>query len=322
MHHGVYSTHIRNEDDTLIEAVTEAIETAKKSGVSLEISHLKTCYPRNWNKIDELIKLIESAKKDGVNIMADRYPYIAFATGLNACFPTWARAGSTNDFIERLKNPDTLAKIDAFLKEKEIKYGSWKNVVISEVASEKNNYCEGKNILELSEMNKKSPIEFIKDIIIEENSRVGMITFAMNEDNLKKILQHPLVVVGSDGSSIAPYGELGKGKPHPRHYGAFARILGKYVREDSALTMAQAINKMTSMTAKKFNILKRGELKESYYADIVIFDPLTVVDKSDWKNPHQYAKGVKHVIVNGKSVIYEEEHTGILSGKIIRRGVA
>ena len=320
-HKGVYSTHLRNEDDTLLEAVSEAIEIARKSGVSLEISHLKTCYPRNWHKIEELIKLIESAKKDGINILADRYPYIAFATSLSACFPTWSRAGSTKDFIDRLKNPDLVEKIDSFLKEKEIKYGSWKNVVISGVSNEKNKYCEGQNILELSTRNNKSPIQFIKDLLIDENSQVGMITFAMNEENLQKILQHPLTVIGSDGSSIAPYGELGKGKPHPRHYGAFSRILGKYVREASVLSMAKAIQKMTSTTAKKFNILNRGELKENYFADLVVFDPETVADKADWSNPHQYSVGIKYVIVNGKLTIKEGEHLGALSGKIIRRGV-
>jgi N-acyl-D-amino-acid deacylase len=164
-------------------------------------------------------------------------------------------------------------------------------------------------------------LQFIKDIIIEEDSNVGMITFAMSEDNLCRILKHPLVVIGSDGSSIAPYGELGKGKPHPRHYGAFSRVLGKYVRQDSILSLPEAIKKMTSLTANKFNILNRGILKEKYFADIVVFDPLKVIDKADWKNPHQFAEGVKNVIVNGKVVINETEHSGVLSGKIIRRGV-
>jgi N-acyl-D-amino-acid deacylase len=321
-HHGVYSTHLRNEDDTLLEAVSEAIEIARKSGVSLQISHLKTCYPRNWHKIDDLLKLIESAKSEGINILADRYPYIAFATSLSACFPTWTRAGSTKDFLDRLKNPDLIDKIDSFLKEKEIKYGSWKNVVISGVATEKNKYCEGQNIIDLSAKNNKSPIQFIKDLLIEEESRIGMITFAMSEDNLIKILQHPLTVLGSDGSSIAPYGKLGEGKPHPRHYGAFSRVLGRYVRDTATLTMAKAIQKMTSTTANKFNILKRGELKENNFADIVVFDPGTVADKADWSNPHQYATGIKYVLVNGKLTIKEGEHSGLLAGKIIRRGVS
>lgn len=320
-YNGVYSTHLRNEDDTLLEAVDEAIKIAKDSGVSLEISHLKTCYPRNWNKIDRLIDMLEKADESGIKIMADRYPYIAFATSLSACFPTWTRAGETQDFLDRLKDENLKEKIDSYLKEKEIKYGSWKNVVISGVATEKNKYCEGKNIEDLARQNSSNPIQFIKDLIIEERSRVGMITFAMNEDNLKRILSHPLVVIGSDGSSIAPYGELGKGKPHPRNYGSFARVLGKYVRSESLFSMQTAIKKMTSMTAKKFNIANRGVLKENYYADIAIFDPSSIEDLSNWSNPHQYPRGMKHVIVNGKLTIFEEEHTGNLSGKIIRRGV-
>lgn len=318
-YNGVYSTHIRNEDDTLLEAVSEAIEIAEHSGVSLQISHLKTCYPRNWYKINELLLLIDKAKTNGINILFDRYPYIAFATSLSACFPIWTREGSTDDFIKRLKDENLAEKIDSFLREKEIKYGSWENVLISSVDSEKNKYCEGKSIKELANEQKKSPIQFIKELIIEEKNKVGMITFAMNEDNLKKILSHPLSVIGSDGSSIANYGLLSQGKPHPRHYGAFARVLGKYVREEKVLNLPKAIQKMTSMTAKKFNIINRGVIKENYFADIVIFDPDTITDLANWKNPHQYAKGIKYVLVNGKLTIFEEEHTGILSGKIIKR---
>jgi len=319
-YNSVYSTHLRNEDDTLLEAVNEAIDIAKKSGVSLEISHLKTCYPRNWNKIDELLLTLESAKEKGIKILADRYPYTAFATSLSACFPTWTREGSTDDFINRLKDINLAEKIDNYLKEKEIKYGNWENVLISNLESEKNKYCIGKNILELSKINQKTPIQFIKDLLIEEKSNVGMIVFAMSENNLTRILKHPLVVIGSDGSSIAPYGVLGQGNPHPRHYGAFARVLSKYVREEKIMDLPTAIKKMTSITAKKFNIMNRGSIKENYYADITIFDPDEVKDLSEFNKPHQYAKGIKYVLVNGKLTINEEEHTGILSGKIIRRG--
>jgi len=319
-YNSVYSTHLRNEDDTLIEAVNEAIDIAEKSGVSLEISHLKTCYPRNWNKIDKLLLTLESAKEKGINILADRYPYTAFATSLSACFPIWTREGTSDDFINRLKDVNLSDRIDSYLKEKEIKYGSWENVLISNVDSEKNKYCIGKNILELSNINQKNPIQFIKDLLIEEKSNVGMIVFAMSENNLKRILKHPLVVIGSDGSSIAPYGVLGQGNPHPRHYGAFARVLNKYVREEKVLDLPTAIKKMTSITAKKFNIMNRGVIKENFYADITIFDPDEVKDLSEFNKPHQYAKGIKYVLVNGRITINEEEHTGALSGKIIRRG--
>jgi N-acyl-D-amino-acid deacylase len=317
---GIYATHMRDEGDTLLEAIDEAITIAHETKVSLQISHLKVAYPRNWSKINAVLLKIEEAKKKGIDILADRYPYIAGSTGLSLYFPLWARQGTTSEFLARLKNPDLDSKLRSYSKEQEKKLGSWDKVLICDVFTEKNKKLEGKNILEASRENGKEAYDFMRDLLIEEENRVGMIIFMMKEDNLKRILAHPLVVIGSDGSAVAPYGLLGKGKPHPRHYGTFPRILGKYAREDKLFTLPQAIQKMTSLTAQKFGLSKRGQIKEDFFADIVIFDPTKVKDLATWENPHQYPKGIDYVFVNGKIVVSEGNHTGNLPGRILKKG--
>ena len=318
---GVYATHMRDEGDYLLEAIDEAIRIAKEAKVSLQISHLKVAYPRNWSKIDSALRKIDDAKKEGIEILADRYPYIAGSTGLSLYFPLWARQGTTEEFIARLKDPTLDEKIRSYVKEQEKKLGSWDKVLICSVFTEKNKHLEGKSILEAAKEAGKEPYEFMRDLIIEEKNRVGMITFMMNEDNLKRILAHPLVVIGSDGNAVAPYGKLKKGKPHPRYYGTFPRVLGKYVREEKVLTLPEAIKKMTYLTAKKFGLKGRGQIKEGYFADIVIFDPEKVIDLATWEKSHQYPKGIEYVIVNGQIVIEEGKHTGMLPGKILKKEI-
>lgn len=318
-HNGVYATHMRNEGEFLLEAVTESIDIARETKVSLQISHLKVANQGNWSKIDDLLATIEAAKKEGININADRYPYIAGSTGLSYYFPLWAKQGTTKDFIKRLKDPALDAKIRNFVKEKEKMLGSWDRVVISSIFSEKNKKYEGKNILQCAKEAGKECYEFMRDLLIEEENRVSMISFFADEGNLKRILAHPLVVIGADGSAVAPYGILGKGKPHPRHYGTFPRVLGKYVREEKLLSLPQAVQKMTSTTAQKFGLKNRGLVEEGYYADLVVFDPGKVIDKATWKNPHKYPAGIKVVVVNGRVVIRDGEHTGQLPGKILTK---
>jgi N-acyl-D-amino-acid deacylase len=192
-------------------------------------------------------------------------------------------------------------------------------VVISSVVSEKNKIFEGKSVQEGAKEAGKKPYDFMKDLLIEERNRVDMVTFMMKEKNLKRILAHPLVGVGSDASAVAPYGLLHRGKPHPRHYGTFPRVLGKYVREDKIVPMPEMLKKMTSVPAQKFGFGKRGTLKSGYFADIVIFDKDKVIDKATWTDPHQYSEGIEYVLVNGRVVIKEGEHTGDLPGKVLRK---
>lgn len=318
---GVYATHMRDEGDMLLESLDESIETARQTGVSLQISHLKMAYPRNWDKIDAALAKIEEAKKEGISISCDRYPYIAGSTGLSFYFPLWARQGTTDEFLARLKDPALESKLRAHLEEQEKKLGSWEKVVISSVVSEGNRRFEGKSVLEGAQELGKEPFIFIRDLLIEEKNRVGMVIFMMKEENLKRILAHPLVGVGTDGSAVAPYGLLGRGKPHPRLYGTFPRVLGKYVREEKIAPLPEMLMKMTSLPARKFGFERRGAILNEYFADIVIFDEDKVIDKATWTDPHQYPVGIEYVIVNGKVVIQRGEHTGSLPGKILRKQI-
>jgi N-acyl-D-amino-acid deacylase len=316
---GVYATHMRDEGDELIESLDESIEAARKTGVSLQISHYKIAYPRNWHKIDAALAKIEEAKNNGISIFCDRYPYIAGSTGLSFYFPLWAKQGTTDEFLAKLKDPALESRIRAHLAEQEKKLGSWNKVVISSVVTEKNKTFEGKSVLAGAKETGKSPYDFMKDLLIEEKSRVGMVTFMMKEENLERILSHPLVGIGTDGSAVAPYGLLHRGKPHPRLYGTFPRVLGKYVREEKIVPLPEMMRKMTSIPAQKFGFGKRGTLKSGYFADIVIFDQDKVIDKATWTDPHQYPEGIEYVLVNGRVVIKEGEHTGDLPGKVLRK---
>jgi len=277
---GVYATHMRDEGDYLLESLDEAISIARQAGVSLEISHLKIAYPRNWHKIDAALARIEEAKKSGISIFADRYPYIAGSTGLSFYFPLWARQGTTDEFLARLKDPTLENKIRAYLSQQEKKLGSWEKVIISSVVTDKNKRFEGKSVLQGAQQTGKDPYEFMRDLLLEERNRVSMITFMMKEENLKRILAHPLVGVGSDGSAIAPYGPLGRGKPHPRHYGTFPRVLGKYVRDEKILLLPEMLKKITALPAQKFGFKKRGVLKAGYLADLVVFNKDKILDKA------------------------------------------
>lgn len=316
-HNGIYATHMRSEGNFLLESIDEAVEIARKANISLEISHFKTAYPANWPKLDEAFAKIEAAQKEGINILADRYPYIAGATSLSLFFPLWALQGKTKDFIARLQDPALDSKIRAHVKTEEEKLGSWDKVIISSVFTQKNKNLEGMTILEAAANWGKQPYDFMRDLLIQEENRVGMVIFMDSEENLKRVLAHPLIVIGADATAVAPYGILARGKPHPRYYGSFVRVLGKYAREDKIFTLSRAIQKMTSMTARKFRLLNRGQIADGYFADLVVFDPDKVIDCATWKDPHQYPKGIHHVLVNGQIVITQGEHTGMLPGKIL-----
>jgi N-acyl-D-amino-acid deacylase len=316
---GLYATHMRDEQDFIQEAVDEAIRITREAGLPLQISHLKVGYPRNWPKVPAVIRQIEDARDSGLDIFCDRYPYIAGATGLSLYFPLWAREGTTLDFLTRLKDPSLQDRLRAALAEAEGKLGSWDKVLISDVVSDANNWVEGRTILEAAGRAGKPSYEFMRDLLLDEKGRVGMISFTMNEDNLKRILSHPLVGVCSDSEAVAPYGPLRKGKPHPRYYGTFPRVLGKYVREEKLLSLEAMVRKMTSVPARRFGFARRGVLREGHIADIVIFDPDKVIDKATWADPHQYPEGIPHVIVSGLAVIENGEHTGRLPGKVLRK---
>jgi len=316
-YNGVYSTHMRSEDAKVEEAIEEAIEIAVKSGVSLQISHFKACNKPNWHKVDNMLKLVHDAKNAGVDVLLDRYPYNAWGTGLSSFLPLWSRQGETDEVLARLQDEETAKKISEYMNTRANLIGGWDHVMISSCSKEHNKKLQGKYISEAAKATGKKPTQFVFDILLEERNNVGVIGFAMDENNLKKVLADPLTVIGSDGTTSAPYGKLHRGNPHPRYYGSFARVLGKYCREEKIFDWQTAIKKMTSMSAKKLHLEKRGEIAIDCFADITIFDPKTVIDQATFTNPHQYAKGIEYVLVNGKVVIKNNEHTGALPGKIL-----
>ena len=316
---GKYATHMRSEDDLLLEAIDEAVTIARDAQVSLQISHFKACYRRNWDKLDAAFEKVEQAQKELGNVLCDRYSYHAYSTGLSMFFPMWAREGETEDFINRLKDESLDSRIREYVMEREEMIGSWDNVLISSVHTDGNKHVVGKTVLAAAKEAGKPGYEFARDLIIEEENRVSMIGFAMSEDNLKRVLAHPRVVVGSDGNSLADYGPLSEGIPHPRSYGTFPRVLGRFVREEQIMPLETAVRKMSGLTADQFGFTGRGYLREGYFADAVVFNPDTVIDRATWSEPHTYPAGIDYVVVNGRIVIREGEHTGELPGMILKQ---
>lgn len=316
----LYATHMRNEDDRVEEALTEAINTARNSGVKLQVSHLKAQNEANWHKAPKLLKMIEDASNSGVNIMFDRYPYVAFSTGLTSFMPLWARQGNREDMLARLKDKVTASQIDEYAASRIKRLGGGKNVVITSCRTDDNRKYIGKNLDECADISGKTILAFIREILIEESLGVDMIGFAMSEDNIKIVLSHPLGMPASDGSVYSPQGPLSVNMPHPRSYGTFPRFLGKYCRDEGILGLAEAVKKITSVPANRIGLKQRGQIQLGYYADIVVFDPNTIIDKSDYTNPHQYGPGINHVLVNGEWTIKGGIHTGAMGGMVLRKG--
>lgn len=315
---GFYATHIRNEGDTLEDALSEAIEISRRSGARVQVSHLKTSGSKNWYKINDIMMIIEGARNEGIDVTCDRYPYIAAATDLDVILPHWVYEGGTEKQIQRLKDTNTRKQI---AKEISRHYDdtSWGRVMISSVYSDKNIWMEGKTISEIARNLNKSPIETVFDLLIEEDTRVDIFLFSMCEENLEKILGWDFVFVGSDSSLRSNQGILGEGKPHPRSYGAFSRVLGRFCREKKLISEEQAIQKMTGMPAQKVGLDRRGLIHEGYFADLTIFHPGKVTDKSTFTEPHQYSEGIEYVIVNGKITVSGGTHNGTTNGRILRK---
>jgi len=319
-YNGIYATHMRNEDDTLIEAVEEAIRTAQKGEIPLQISHFKASGKRNREKVEPALELIEKANEDGMDITLDRYPYIAYATTLQNLFPTVYRDGGAEAFINRLQTPKTLAEMKAAALAKVEMLGDWSAVMITSVTSTSNQVYVGRRVSEIVTETGEDPFEFVRRLLIAENGSVGMVGFGMSEEEIRAVLTHPLVMVSSDGGAAATYGPLSQSTPHPRWYGTFPRVLGRYCRDEKFFDLPTAVHKMTAMPAKRLGLKDRGKIDVGLAGDIVVFDPATVIDKSDFLNPHQYATGIDYVLVNGTVVVEKGEHTGALPGKVLRNG--
>jgi N-acyl-D-amino-acid deacylase len=321
---GKYTTHMRSEGNQLIEAVQETIRISREAGLPAEIYHLKASGQPNWSKMDQVIRMIEQARRQGVKITADMYTYPAGGTGLDASMPPWVFDGGREAAYKRLQDPEMRKKIADAVRtptdEWENLYllaGSPDRLLLAGFRSEKLKPLTGKTLAEAARLRGEDPVDTIMNLVLEDRSRVGTIYFLMSEDNIKKQIRQPWVSFGSDAASIAPEGNFLKSSAHPRAYGNFARLLGKYVREEKVISLAEAVRRLSGLPATNLGLDHRGFLKPGMFADVVVFDPQTIADKATFENPHQLAVGVKDVFVNGVQVLKDGERNGANPGKAL-----
>jgi N-acyl-D-amino-acid deacylase len=313
-----YATHMRNEDDHVLEAIDEAIAVAEGAKCPLEISHLKTQGQANWHKLDDAFARIAAANKRGMDVAFDRYPYLAYSTGLTNLFPIWSRDGGTNAFLGRLDDPATAAKIKDATLAKVAGLGGWDHVEVTSVRNDADRAAEGKRLGSYAQSIAADPYDTAVALLRRSNGGVGMVGFAMSEENLERILAHPLATVCTDGSGFAIDGPTRRGSPHPRGIGTCARVLGHYVRERKALTLPDAIAKMSSHVARRLHLDGRGQLTTGFAADVVIFDPDKVADVATYENPFQYPVGIGAVLVNGVVALAGGERQGMGQGRALQ----
>lgn len=323
-HGGMYISHIRSEGNRLLESVDELIEIARAANIPAEIYHLKAAGRTNWHKMDEVIARVESARAAGLQITADMYTYTAGATGLDAAMPPWVQEGGYQAWVQRLQDSAIRKRV---IKEMTEPTDEWENlflhagpenVLLVGFKSDSLKYLTGKSLAEVASMRNSTPPETAIDLVIQDGSRVESVYFLMSEDNLKKQIALPWVSFDSDAASQAPEGNFLKSSVHPRAYGNFARLLGKYVREEKVISLEEAIRRLTTLPANNLKVKRRGSLTPGYFADVVVFDPATIQDHATFESPQQYATGVQHVFVNGEQVLKDGEHTGAKPGRVVR----
>jgi N-acyl-D-amino-acid deacylase len=321
---GAYISHIRSEGDRLEEAVTELVKIASMTGAPAEIYHLKASGRPNWYKLQNVFAMIEAAREAGLRITANMYTYPASATGLNASMPLWVQEGGHDAWISRLKDPQVRARVVAEMKDPDADWENRfvqagpENILLLSFVNDDLKPLMGKTLKEVAEERGTDPAETAIDLVIEDNSRVGVSYFMMSENNVRRKVAQPWMSFGSDAGAPAAEGVFLKSNTHPRAYGTFARVLGKYSREERVVPLHEAIRRMTSLPATNIGIRGRGFLAQDQYADVVVFDPETVTDHATFEEPHQYATGVEHVFVNGVQVLDEGEHTGATPGRVVR----
>ena len=321
---GMYISHMRSEGDRLLEAIDETLTIAREAKIRAEIYHLKESGESNWNKLDAVIAKIEDARRQGLEITADMYNYTAGSTGLDASMPPWVQEGGYKAWAQRLQNPKIR---DRVRREMTTPSDAWENLMAAAggkgtllvgFKNEALRIYAGKTLEEVARLRGKSVQDTAMDLVVEDGSRVQVVYFLMSEENVKRQIALPWVSFGSDASSMAPEGAFIKTSTHPRAYGNFARLLGKYVRDEHVIAMEEAIRKLTSLPAATLRLKERGKLEKGYLADVVVFDPKTIADTATYEKPHQYAVGVKHVWVNGGQVLKNGEHTGEKPGRVVR----
>jgi N-acyl-D-aspartate/D-glutamate deacylase len=332
---GLYASHLRYDGLKLVDGINEAIAIGERAKMPVHVFHMKVTGQRNFGRIKEVIALVEKARARGVRVTADEYPYVASSTGLTATIPPWALDGGTDKLIARLKDPNERARIRREMENTnptwESRYqsaGTWQNVQLASIGRTRgaadqggspNRKYEGMRVAEAAKLAKKDPFDFVFDLLIEERGSVGCVYFIISEDDLSLLMKQPWVAVGSDGASLATEGPLRSGVPHPRNFGTFPRVLGRYVREMKVIPLEEAVRKMTTLPASILNLSDRGKIATGQWADLVIFDPATVNDRATFENPFQYPAGIDTVLVNGKVVLDEGKHTGTRPGKVLKR---
>lgn len=321
---GGYISHIRSEGDRLEEAVQEVIKIASLTGAPAEIYHLKASGRRNWDKLDRVFELIESARQAGLRISADMYSYSAGSTGLDATMPRWAQEGGHAAWVERLEDPALRTQIAEEMRDPDVE---WENfftqagpdgILLAGFRNPDLRPLIGKTLAEVAAERGTDPALTAMDLVVEDDSRVDAVFFLMSDENVKRKLSKPWISFGSDASAPATEGVFLASNPHPRAYGNFARVLGRYVRDEEVIDLADAIRRMTSLPAENTGIRERGRLASGYYADVVVFDPEKIGDRATYEFPHQYATGVLDVFVNGERVVEDGRHTGALPGRVVR----
>lgn len=321
---GMYISHMRSEGNRLLEAVEELIGISRAAGLPAEIYHLKQGGEQNWDKLDQVIEMVEAARTEGLRITADMYNYIAGSTGLDAAMPPWVQEGGYDAWAERLRDPSVRARVAA---EMVAQQDDWENLMqgatpegslLVEFRNPDLRGYIGRTLADVAAERGTSAQKTAMDLVVEDGSRVQVVYFLMSEDNVKRQIALPWVSFDSDAGSMAPEPPFTDGSTHPRAYGNFARLLGKYVREEGVIPLEEAIRKLTSLPTTNLGISDRGMLAEGYYADVVVFDPATIIDHATFEDPHQYSTGVVHVFVNGGQVLRDGEHTGATPGRVVR----
>jgi N-acyl-D-amino-acid deacylase len=322
---GTYISHLRSEGERLLEAVDEVIRISREASLPAEIYHLKAAGEANWPKMDEVIARVEKARADGLQVRADMYTYTAGATGFDACIPRWALAGGIEALYPRIKDAQTRARIVREMATPGLGFenlcllaGSPERILLVGFKTDALKPLTGRTLAQVARERGSDPWQTILDLVAADRTRIEVVFFLMSEDNVRKQIRLPWVTFGSDASSMAPVEPFTLSSAHPRAYGNFARLLGRYVRDEKLIPLEEAVRRLTSLPARNLGLQDRGSLRPGQYADVVVFDPATVADRATFEKPHQYAVGVQHVFVNGVQVLKAGEHTGALPGRALR----
>ncbi|TMQ17245.1 MAG: D-aminoacylase [Candidatus Rokuibacteriota bacterium] len=317
---GFYASHIRGEGRTLLDAVREAIQVGREAAMPVQISHVKAAGRPHWGKVADALALIDAARAEGLDVMGDVYPYTASSTSLRTALPDWALEGGVAAMLKRLHDPGERQRMREDMERgggySIVERMGWENVMIAWCPKRKD--AEGRRVSEIAEVRGLEPIEAVFELLRDADGVASMILFQLDERDLRRALAHPQLMIGSDGSALATTGDMSAGKPHPRSYGTFPRVLGHYARDERVLSLAEAVHKMTGLPARRLGVRDRGEIRVGAKADLVVFDARRVADQATYEDPHRYPVGIEQVLVNGRFVIKDGEHTGSLPGKVLQ----